>query len=148
MHQNNVLFVFSWFSRRRLSENLAHTPTSFRRDPEDPSAVALKEPWEEKVRWVREHQLIVSVPCLCVLTCVCVCVCVQADQRSVSVRSPAELEAAVRHREVWRRPEAGAAGLSGAPTAAGIFLMFVFDLHEIVWCVLEVLLHVSVSVGA
>lgn len=36
--------------RRRLSEQLAHTPTSFRRDPEDPSAVALKEPWQEKVR--------------------------------------------------------------------------------------------------
>lgn len=37
--------------RRRLSEQLAHTPTAFRRDPEDPSAVALKEPWQEKVRW-------------------------------------------------------------------------------------------------
>lgn len=36
--------------RRRLSEQLAHTPTSFKRDPEDPSAVALKEPWQEKVR--------------------------------------------------------------------------------------------------
>ncbi|KFP45241.1 Phosphatidylinositol 4-kinase beta, partial [Chlamydotis macqueenii] len=41
-------------SRRRLSEQLAHTPTSFRRDPEDPSAVALKEPWQEKVRRIRE----------------------------------------------------------------------------------------------
>ncbi|NXY12178.1 PI4KB kinase, partial [Pteruthius melanotis] len=40
--------------RRRLSEQLAHTPTSFRRDPEDPSAVALKEPWQEKVRRIRE----------------------------------------------------------------------------------------------
>ncbi|KFO96660.1 Phosphatidylinositol 4-kinase beta, partial [Calypte anna] len=39
---------------RRLSEQLAHTPTSFRRDPEDPSAVALKEPWQEKVRRIRE----------------------------------------------------------------------------------------------
>lgn len=50
-----------WFSRRRLSENLAHTPTTFRRDPEDPSAVALKEPWEEKVRWVQRQT---SVSCL------------------------------------------------------------------------------------
>ena len=41
-----------FFLRRRLSENLAHTPTTFRKDPEDPSAVALKEPWQEKVRWV------------------------------------------------------------------------------------------------
>ncbi|KFW02650.1 Phosphatidylinositol 4-kinase beta, partial [Fulmarus glacialis] len=40
--------------RRRLSEQLAHTPTSFKRDPEDPSAVALKEPWQEKVRRIRE----------------------------------------------------------------------------------------------
>ena len=39
-------------ARRRLSEQLAHTPTAFKRDPEDPSAVALKEPWQEKVRWV------------------------------------------------------------------------------------------------
>ncbi|KFO63476.1 Phosphatidylinositol 4-kinase beta, partial [Corvus brachyrhynchos] len=51
--------VFSWSRavssrRRRLSEQLAHTPTSFRRDPEDPSAVALKEPWQEKVRRIRE----------------------------------------------------------------------------------------------
>lgn len=37
-------------SRRRLSEQLAQAPTTFKRDPEDPSAVALKEPWEEKVR--------------------------------------------------------------------------------------------------
>lgn len=36
--------------RRRLSEQLAQAPTTFKRDPEDPSAVALKEPWEEKVR--------------------------------------------------------------------------------------------------
>ncbi|KAK7880289.1 hypothetical protein WMY93_033057 [Mugilogobius chulae] len=40
--------------RRRLSEQLAQAPTSFRKDPEDPSAVALKEPWEEKVRRIRE----------------------------------------------------------------------------------------------
>ena len=34
------------------SEQPAHTPTACKRDPEDPSAVALKEPWQEKV--VRE----------------------------------------------------------------------------------------------
>ncbi|KAK6323783.1 hypothetical protein J4Q44_G00061220 [Coregonus suidteri] len=37
-----------------ISENLAHTPTTFRKDPEDPSAVALKEPWQEKVRRIRD----------------------------------------------------------------------------------------------
>ncbi|XP_045075729.1 phosphatidylinositol 4-kinase beta-like, partial [Coregonus clupeaformis] len=31
-----------------------HPPTTFRKDPEDPSAVALKEPWQEKVRRIRE----------------------------------------------------------------------------------------------
>ncbi|XP_027560849.1 phosphatidylinositol 4-kinase beta, partial [Neopelma chrysocephalum] len=44
------VFIAAGDIRRRLSEQLAHTPTSFRRDPEDPSAVALKEPWQEKVR--------------------------------------------------------------------------------------------------
>ncbi|KFV72553.1 Phosphatidylinositol 4-kinase beta, partial [Struthio camelus australis] len=45
---------WGWEMLRRLSEQLAHTPTSFKRDPEDPSAVALKEPWQEKVRRIRE----------------------------------------------------------------------------------------------
>ncbi|OXB72313.1 UNVERIFIED_CONTAM: hypothetical protein H355_015612, partial [Colinus virginianus] len=44
------VFIAAGDIRRRLSEQLAHTPTSFKRDPEDPSAVALKEPWQEKVR--------------------------------------------------------------------------------------------------
>ncbi|KAK2525080.1 Pi4kb [Columba guinea] len=43
------VFIAAGDIRRRLSEQLAHTPTAFRRDPEDPSAVALKEPWQEKV---------------------------------------------------------------------------------------------------
>ncbi|XP_075032321.1 phosphatidylinositol 4-kinase beta isoform X2 [Calonectris borealis] len=48
------VFIAAGDIRRRLSEQLAHTPTSFKRDPEDPSAVALKEPWQEKVRRIRE----------------------------------------------------------------------------------------------
>uniref|UniRef100_A0A8C7FJ60 Phosphatidylinositol 4-kinase beta n=1 Tax=Oncorhynchus kisutch TaxID=8019 RepID=A0A8C7FJ60_ONCKI len=48
------VFIAAGDIRRRLSENLAHTPTTFRKDPEDPSAVALKEPWKEKVRRIRE----------------------------------------------------------------------------------------------
>uniref|UniRef100_A0A8C7QLX7 Phosphatidylinositol 4-kinase beta n=1 Tax=Oncorhynchus mykiss TaxID=8022 RepID=A0A8C7QLX7_ONCMY len=48
------VFMAAGDIRRRLSENLAHTPTTFRKDPEDPSAVALKEPWKEKVRRIRE----------------------------------------------------------------------------------------------
>ncbi|XP_068180713.1 phosphatidylinositol 4-kinase beta isoform X2 [Antennarius striatus] len=48
------VFIAAGDIRRRLSEQLAQTPTTFKRDPEDPSAVALKEPWEEKVRRIRE----------------------------------------------------------------------------------------------
>ncbi|XP_075856237.1 phosphatidylinositol 4-kinase beta isoform X3 [Microcebus murinus] len=48
------VFIAAGDIRRRLSEQLAHTPTAFKRDPEDPSAVALKEPWQEKVRRIRE----------------------------------------------------------------------------------------------
>ncbi|CAL1535815.1 unnamed protein product [Lymnaea stagnalis] len=40
--------------RRRLSENLAAPKKKFERDPEDPSAAALKEPWEDKVARIRE----------------------------------------------------------------------------------------------
>ncbi|KAM6972987.1 phosphatidylinositol 4-kinase beta-like [Aplochiton taeniatus] len=54
LESKEPVFIAAGDIRRRLSENLAHTPTSFRRDPEDPSAVALKEPWQEKVRRIRE----------------------------------------------------------------------------------------------
>jgi phosphatidylinositol 4-kinase len=40
--------------RRRLSENFAAPKKKFERDPEDPSAAALKEPWEEKLRRIKE----------------------------------------------------------------------------------------------
>ncbi|XP_028836883.1 phosphatidylinositol 4-kinase beta isoform X1 [Denticeps clupeoides] len=48
------IYIAAGDIRRRLSEQLAHTPTTFRKDPEDPSAVALKEPWQEKVHRIRE----------------------------------------------------------------------------------------------
>ncbi|XP_034016085.1 phosphatidylinositol 4-kinase beta-like [Thalassophryne amazonica] len=54
LESKEPMFIAAGDIRRRLSEYLAQTPTSFRRDPEDPSAVALKEPWEEKVRRIRE----------------------------------------------------------------------------------------------
>lgn len=40
--------------RRRLSETVNAPKTGFKRDPEDPSAAALKEPWENKVERIRE----------------------------------------------------------------------------------------------
>ncbi|CAL8248866.1 unnamed protein product [Lota lota] len=54
LESKEPVFIAAGDIRRRLSEQLAHTPTTFKRDPEDPSAVALKEPWEEKVRRIRE----------------------------------------------------------------------------------------------
>ncbi|KAF7210786.1 phosphatidylinositol 4-kinase beta [Nothobranchius furzeri] len=54
LESKEPVFIAAGDIRRRLSENLAQTPTTFKRDPEDPSAVALKEPWQEKVRRIRE----------------------------------------------------------------------------------------------
>ncbi|XP_067111767.1 phosphatidylinositol 4-kinase beta-like isoform X2 [Osmerus mordax] len=54
LESKEPVFIAAGDIRRRLSENLAHTPTTFRRDPEDPSAVVLKEPWQEKVSRIRE----------------------------------------------------------------------------------------------
>ncbi|XP_056902503.1 phosphatidylinositol 4-kinase beta isoform X2 [Takifugu flavidus] len=54
LENKEPVFIAAGDIRRRLSEQLAQAPTTFKRDPEDPSAVALKEPWEEKVRRIRE----------------------------------------------------------------------------------------------
>jgi len=45
------VFVAAGDIRRRLSECVARTASTanFARDPEDPSAAVLKEPWEDKV---------------------------------------------------------------------------------------------------
>ncbi|KAM8870141.1 phosphatidylinositol 4-kinase beta isoform 1-T1 [Spinachia spinachia] len=54
LESKEPVFIAAGDIRRRLSEQLAQAPTTFRRDPEDPSAVALKEPWEEKVGRIRD----------------------------------------------------------------------------------------------
>jgi len=48
------IFVAAGDIRRRLSETINAPKTSFARCPEDPSAAALKEPWDEKVNRIRE----------------------------------------------------------------------------------------------
>ncbi|PSN39507.1 Phosphatidylinositol 4-kinase beta [Blattella germanica] len=49
------VFIAAGDIRRRLSESLHDSKrAAFTHDPEDPSAAALKEPWEEKERRVRE----------------------------------------------------------------------------------------------
>ncbi|XP_057690883.1 phosphatidylinositol 4-kinase beta isoform X1 [Corythoichthys intestinalis] len=62
LESKEPVFIAAGDIRRRLSEQLAQTPTTFKRDPEDPSAVALKEPWEEKVRRIREGSPYGHVP--------------------------------------------------------------------------------------
>ncbi|UYV80199.1 PI4KB [Cordylochernes scorpioides] len=47
------VFVAAGDIRRRLSESINIPLTSFKRDPEDPSAAALKEPWDLKVVRIR-----------------------------------------------------------------------------------------------
>ena len=46
------MFIAAGDIRRRLSECIKEGGSSsgFKRDPEDPSASVLKEPWEDKVR--------------------------------------------------------------------------------------------------
>lgn len=48
------VFVAAGEIRRRLTESLNTPKSTFTRDPEDPSAAALKEPWEQKVSRIRD----------------------------------------------------------------------------------------------
>ncbi|XP_063716543.1 phosphatidylinositol 4-kinase beta-like [Symsagittifera roscoffensis] len=47
-------FVSASDIRRRLSQNSSNSNGTFKSDPDDPSAAALKEPWEAKVKRIRE----------------------------------------------------------------------------------------------
>lgn len=48
------VFIPAGEIRRRLSDGCHEGHKNFRADPEDPSAHALKEPWDDKERRVRE----------------------------------------------------------------------------------------------
>ncbi|XP_046630632.1 phosphatidylinositol 4-kinase beta-like [Daphnia pulicaria] len=52
--EREPIFIQASDIRRRLTDSLNAPTKSFQRDPEDPSAAALKEPWEEKVARIRE----------------------------------------------------------------------------------------------
>jgi len=58
------IFVAAIDIRRRLSESIngPKTRSGFKRDPEDPSASVLKEPWEEKVKRIRESSPYGTIP--------------------------------------------------------------------------------------
>lgn len=51
---SHPIFVAAGDIRRRLSETINAPKTTFARCPEDPSAAALKEPWDQKVNRIRE----------------------------------------------------------------------------------------------
>lgn len=53
--ESQEIYIAAGDIRRRLLERLRGRQSScFKRDPDDPSAAALKEPWESKVRRIRE----------------------------------------------------------------------------------------------
>ncbi|XP_022254569.1 phosphatidylinositol 4-kinase beta-like [Limulus polyphemus] len=56
------VFIGAGDIRRRLSEIFNIPKTTFKRDPEDPSAAALKEPWEDKIKRVRESSPYTHLP--------------------------------------------------------------------------------------
>ncbi|KAK2555371.1 Phosphatidylinositol 4-kinase beta [Acropora cervicornis] len=62
-------FVAAGDIRRRLSESLSAPQALFKRDPEDPSAAVLKEPWEEKEARIREASPYGHVPNWNILFC-------------------------------------------------------------------------------
>ena len=51
---NHSIFVAAGDIRRRLSQTVNAPKTTFTRCPDDPSAAALKEPWDEKVKRIKE----------------------------------------------------------------------------------------------
>lgn len=53
-NKNGAVFVAAGDIRRRLADSLNTPKNTFSRDPEDPSAAALKEPWEDKVNRIRD----------------------------------------------------------------------------------------------
>jgi len=57
-------FVAAIEIRRRLSESISGSKSrsGFKRDPEDPSASVLKEPWTEKVKRIRESSPYGNIP--------------------------------------------------------------------------------------
>jgi len=58
------VFVTAADIRRRLSDsiNAPRTRNGFKRDPEDPSACVLKEPWEDKVKRIRDSSPYGNIP--------------------------------------------------------------------------------------
>ena len=66
--------ISNLYFRRRLTELVQeHHGTGFRRDPDDPSAAALKEPWHDKVIRIRESSPYGHLPNWKLLTAIIKC---------------------------------------------------------------------------
>ncbi|XP_063951176.1 phosphatidylinositol 4-kinase beta-like [Lytechinus pictus] len=59
--------------RRRLAESMTTPSTTFKHDPEDPSASALKEPWDEKEKRIRQSSPYGHLPNWRLLTVIVKC---------------------------------------------------------------------------
>merc|ERR1712150_133393 len=76
---NNALtdpiFIAAGDIRRRLSESLKEPKgfKTFKRDPDDPSASVLKEPWEAKVSRIKESSPYGNIPNWKLLACIVKC---------------------------------------------------------------------------
>ncbi len=69
------IFIAAAEIRRRLSESVdaPRSRTGFQRDPEDPSASVLKEPWEEKVKRIRSSSPYGNLPTWSLLSVIVKC---------------------------------------------------------------------------
>jgi len=69
------IFIAAAEIRRRLSESVdaPRSRTGFKRDPEDPSASVLKEPWEEKVKRIRSSSPYGNLPTWSLLSVIVKC---------------------------------------------------------------------------
>jgi len=69
------VFVTAADIRRRLSDSVngPRTKNGFKRDPEDPSACVLKEPWEDKVKRIRDSSPYGNIPTWSLLSVIVKC---------------------------------------------------------------------------
>jgi phosphatidylinositol 4-kinase len=59
---SDPIYIAAGDIRRRLSESTNAEKPNFKRDPEDPSAAVLKEPYEEKVGRIRDSSPYGHIP--------------------------------------------------------------------------------------
>jgi len=68
-----AIFIAAGEIRKRLTQSVNTPKTTFTRDPEDPSAAALKEPWDTKVARIGESSPFGHLPGWCLLAAIVKC---------------------------------------------------------------------------